>query len=437
MLAVHTSVTGAREQATDYARTAASLAAQSGDPALIALTIGDLCYRLMILGLPYPRADLERALELERSLPDDALIASQRPSFQLGIILGYTDHPEEARPLLRAELERLERAGNDSHLISVLFRIADVELRAGNWAEARRLAERSLALARHGGVTQEETVALAMHAAVQAHLGRLDEAEEDARAALVLAREIGDRSYGVRAAAVLGFVELSRGDPEAALGHLAPAGDDVRAVGMGELSISGVVHNEIEALIAVGRLEEAEQVIADVEAKGRPTRRAWHEAVAARGRALIASARGDAVEAREHLARAWTAHERLPQPFELGRSLLAQGTIERRAKRRGEARAALTRALEVFDQLGAPLWAEKAANELARIPGRAPAASELSETERRIAELVASGLANKEVAARLFITVRTVEGNLTRIYAKLGVRSRTELAARLAGQPVS
>jgi DNA-binding NarL/FixJ family response regulator len=111
--------------------------------------------------------------------------------------------------------------------------------------------------------------------------------------------------------------------------------------------------------------------------------------------------------------------------------------IERRAKRRGEARAALTRALEVFDQLGAPLWAEKAASELARIPGRAPAASELTETERRIAELVASGLANKEVAARLFVTVRTVEGNLTRIYAKLGVRSRTELAALLAGQPVS
>ena len=129
---------------------------------------------------------------------------------------------------------------------------------------------------------------------------------------------------------------------------------------------------------------------------------------------------------------ALAAHERLPQPFELGRTLLAQGTIERRAKHRAEARAALTRALETFDQLGAPLWAEKAAQELARIPGRAPGDGALSETERRVADLVASGLSNKEVAAKLFVTVRTVEGNLTRIYSKLGVRSRAQLAARVA-----
>ena len=206
---------------------------------------------------------------------------------------------------------------------------------------------------------------------------------------------------------------------------------------MGELSITQVVHHEIEALVAVGQLDDAEAVIAYVEEKGRPTRRAWHEAIAARGRALVASARGDVDEARAHLDRALAAHERLPQPFELGRTLLAQGTIERRAKRRGEARAALTRALELFDQLGAPLWAEKAADELARIPGRAPASGELSETERRIAELVAAGLTNKEIAARLFITVRTVEGNLTRIYGKLDVRSRTELASRLAREAAS
>jgi DNA-binding CsgD family transcriptional regulator len=432
MLAVHTSLTGNREQAAEYARTAASLAERSGDDALVALTIGDLCYRLMILGLPYPRADLERALELERSLPDDALLASQRPSVQLGIILGSTDHPDEARPLLRAEVERLERAGNDSYLISVLFRLADVELRAGNWTEARRLAERSLAIATHGGVSQEELVALVIHAAVHAHLGRHEEAERDAHAALYIAEDIGDRSYGLRASAVLGFVELSRGNPEAALAHLSPAGGDLRRVAMGELSISQVVHNETEALVSLGRLEEAEAVIAFVEEKGRPTQRAWHAAVSARGRALVAAARGDFDAARGHLERALAAHERLPQPFELGRTLLAQGSIERRSRRRGDARAALTRSLEIFDQLGAPSWAQKAAEELARIPGRGPASGELSETERRIADLVAAGLTNKEIAARLYVTVRTVEGNLTRVYSKLGVRSRTELAARLA-----
>jgi DNA-binding NarL/FixJ family response regulator len=111
--------------------------------------------------------------------------------------------------------------------------------------------------------------------------------------------------------------------------------------------------------------------------------------------------------------------------------LLAQGTVERRAKRRAAAREALTAALELFDGLGAPLWAERAAAELARVPGRGRAPSELTETERRVAELVAEGLANKEVAARLFVSVRTVEANLSKVYAKLGVRSRNQLAGRL------
>ncbi len=203
---------------------------------------------------------------------------------------------------------------------------------------------------------------------------------------------------------------------------------------VGELSLAQVVQNEIDALVALGRLEEAEETIAFVEEKGRPTHRSWHEAVAARGRALVASARGDFDGAREQFDRAITAHERLPQPFELGRTLLAQGTIERRAKRRGAARVAAGRALELFDQLGAPLWAEKAAQELARIPGRGRPRRRAERDGEPDRGARRSGLANKEVAAKLFVTVRTVEGNLTRIYRKLGVRSRTELAALYAAR---
>jgi DNA-binding CsgD family transcriptional regulator len=92
----------------------------------------------------------------------------------------------------------------------------------------------------------------------------------------------------------------------------------------------------------------------------------------------------------------------------------------------------LGQALELFDGLGAALWAEKATAELARIPGRQPVASGLSEAERRVAELAAQGLANKEIAARLYVTVRTVEAHLSKVYAKLGIRSRSQLVARLA-----
>jgi DNA-binding CsgD family transcriptional regulator len=317
------------------------------------------------------------------------------------------------------------------------MRLADLELRAGDWAEAARYAWRGVTNATHAGVAQEQEITFMIHGLVQAHLGHLDEAREVAGRALTLSEQIGDRVYGIRANAVLGFAELSRGDAAAALRYLLPATAELRRTGVGELSISQVVQNEIEALVGVGRLEEAEETIAFVEEKGRPTNRAWHEAVAARGRALVASARGDFDEADRQLARAFAAHERLPQPFEFGRTLLAQGQIQRRARHRGAARESLTRALTLFDELGAALWAEKVAAELARIPGRSRGTAKLTETERRVAELVAKGLSNKEVAARLFLSVRAVESNLSKVYAKLGIHSRTQLAARLHRQDAS
>src|SRR5262249_2279434 len=99
----------------------------------------------------------------------------------------------------------------------------------------------------------------------------------------------------------------------------------------------------------------------------------------------------------------------------------------RRAKRRREARDALGEAKLAFEELGAALWAEQVRRELNRISGPAPRSGELSETERRIADLVTSGRSNKQIAAELHITVRTVEANLTGVYRKLGVPSRAQL----------
>jgi DNA-binding NarL/FixJ family response regulator len=124
--------------------------------------------------------------------------------------------------------------------------------------------------------------------------------------------------------------------------------------------------------------------------------------------------------------------ERLPLPLERARTRLALGRVLRRLQRRSAAHAMLTEALTQFEGLGAPVWAERAREELARIGGRAPSSDDLTPTERRIAELVAEGLTNREVAAALFVTPKTVESALTRVYRKLGVRSRTKLAKRLA-----
>ena len=122
----------------------------------------------------------------------------------------------------------------------------------------------------------------------------------------------------------------------------------------------------------------------------------------------------------------------MPQPFDRARTLLALGTVQRRAKQRADARRTLEAALALFEELGAALWTERARAEIARLGGRrARDRDELTETERRIAELAASGRSNREIAGELFVSERTVEANLTRAYRKLGVRSRTELARRL------
>src|SRR6266508_5017453 len=140
--------------------------------------------------------------------------------------------------------------------------------------------------------------------------------------------------------------------------------------------------------------------------------------------------RGDLERAFAAFDDALAAHERSVHPFEHARTLLALGATQRRAKRRAAARATLEQALGIFQRLGAPLWAEKARAELARIGGRAPAPLALTTTEERVAEMVAAGSTNREVADALFLSVHTVEANLKRIYRKLGIRSRTELASR-------
>jgi DNA-binding CsgD family transcriptional regulator len=119
-------------------------------------------------------------------------------------------------------------------------------------------------------------------------------------------------------------------------------------------------------------------------------------------------------------------------PYELGRTLLVCGQVQRRARRRSDAKASFERAQALFAEIGARLWADRAAAELARVGLRHGSPDVLTETERRIAELAASGLTNKEIAAAAFVSPKTVEANLARVYRKLGIRSRAELGARMA-----
>lgn len=422
-------ITGDLGRALEHARAAVEDAEASGDPRRIATAIAAACELEALAGLPWDRAAMARARAIEEQV---ALAPWDRPSYQLGLILVATDDLDEAAPVLRGELERARRLGSEPGVFHLLVRIADLELRAGRWSEALRAAREAYALAQQGGIDLEAAVAGTQLALVLAHLGDHGPARELAEDAHRTARDRGHVGLAIRSAGALGFMELADGSPERALEWLTPAREDLGGTGQGELSQSGVVVNEIEARVLVGDIDEAETLCAWVEDAGLATGRAWNRAIAARGRALVAAARGDQTHVAEQLAIAYQAHEELPLPFERARTDLAAGSIERRARRWAAARARLTDALDGLDGLGAARWAERAAAELARLPGRRPGGHELTETERRVAELVAEGLSNREVAGRLFLSVRTVEANLSRVYDKLGIRSRSELARRLS-----
>ena len=267
-------------------------------------------------------------------------------------------------------------------------------------------------------------------AVIAAHHGRVDDARATAQGAIARAEPEGIRIAQSGHGWVLGFVELSLGDAAAALAYLRPA-YEIRNDFHLEPGMRLELGDLLEALVAVGELDEADEVLTTWQERAERLDRAWALAILARGRALLLAARGDLEGAFVSFERALDEHARSTDPFNHARTLLALGRTQRRAKRRGAARATLEDALARFERLGAALWAAQARAELARIGGRAPSRGQLTEAESRIAQLVAGGRTNREVAAALFLSEHTVEGALTRAYRKLGVRSRTELAHRL------
>ena len=236
--------------------------------------------------------------------------------------------------------------------------------------------------------------------------------------------------------AISGFLELSVGDFEAAEAELGPLRRDLAAAGFGEPAVIAFRfhQNEIEALVGLGRLDEAAELVEELEERGRRLDRPWALAMAGRGRALLCNARGDLQGALAAADEAVHTHARLAEPFELARTLLALGIVQRRLRRNRAARETLQSAFDRFEALGAPLWADRARAELARIGGHVGSPGTLTPAEGRIAALVAQGRSNKEVASELYISVHTVEAALTRAYSKLGVRSRTQLARELASR---
>jgi DNA-binding CsgD family transcriptional regulator len=210
----------------------------------------------------------------------------------------------------------------------------------------------------------------------------------------------------------------------------------VQVQGFADPGLFRFMGEEIEALVELRELDLADALLGRLEERGAALARPWALGVAARGRALLAGADGESEDALSRADEAVEHHAMVGMPFELGRSLLVQGKLRRRSRQKRAARESLDAARSLFERLPAPLWAAAAANELRRISGRPPGRAALTPTEERVASLAAEGRTDREIAAALFISTRTASAHLTRIYRKLGVRSRTELAAGVRDGPL-
>jgi DNA-binding CsgD family transcriptional regulator len=230
--------------------------------------------------------------------------------------------------------------------------------------------------------------------------------------------------------AVLGLGALWSGNPPAAVDWFAKADRRAAALEWGEPSVRWWTADHVELLLELGRIDDAVHLLHVWEADAVRVSREWVLAHVTRCRGLIAAARGDVEQSLALLAQAVAEHDAVGDPFGRARALLALGTVRRRARQKRPARESIEAALRDFDAIGACPWAARARGELSRVSGRTRSEG-LTAAERRVARLVADGRTNREVAAALFLGERTVASHLTHIYAKLDVRSRTELARRL------
>jgi DNA-binding CsgD family transcriptional regulator len=412
-----------------HARNAAEVAEGAGDFSLLAEALTARAVAAFYLGHGTPTELMKPALALEPHTEHRP--GNRQPRWALGALLMLTDELDVAWANLEAVRSRADDRAEESFLPLILSRLSYCEWLTGKWEAALRHATEAYEAALRTDHQTQRAIALSAMALAQAHLGRA----EPARAAAEECLALSDRAVGSTAAlGALGFLELSLGNAAATYGHLEAVMARVSPAAIGEPGELRFAPDAIEALLALGRPDEAKRLTDRLEQQGQALRSPSARAAALRCRGLHAAVAGESEDALAHFERALAAHEQVPIPFDRARTLLAYGAAQRRAKRRRDARTSLEAALDSFERLGARLWAEQARAELARIGGRAPAAGELTPTERQVAEYVAEGLQTKQVARALFVSPKTIEGHLSNIYAKLGVHSRTELANRLNAQ---
>jgi DNA-binding CsgD family transcriptional regulator len=327
----------------------------------------------------------------------------------------------------------IDSARTNGALASLPYRLAirsELRYRTGRWTAAYSDATESLRLAGEMGQSNEYTYALCCVAYIEAAQGRADDCRYHVKRAAEYVEPLELGSILLYSGCVLGLLELGLGQSEAAIAALEPVASFVERVGLAEPAAVQWAPDLVEAYVRVGRLGEAERVLARFQHQAEQTERTWALAATARCRALLSGRSGDA---NVHFTEALSWHERTSTPFERARTELSWGERLRRDRQRAQACTQLRSALLTFERLGATPWAKRAQAELRAAGGRPrprrdwSTTEELTPQELQVALTIAQGLTNPEAAATLFLSRKTIEFHLGNVYRKLGLRSRTEL----------
>jgi DNA-binding NarL/FixJ family response regulator/tetratricopeptide (TPR) repeat protein len=417
-----------------HAEAAVASAERLGEPGSLATALGMLGGALFNAGQPLPHDLFKRAIELEHQA-GETVATLYLPSTIYGGALPAVDL-DAARPLMEGAVARARRRGEEGNTLqALLVRLQMVEWYAGNvTASDRYLAEAAEAARYQLDYEIDSWIAL-QQGEVAAVRGELEQARVKADEALALATRNRDRQIQRDAEAFIADIELWSGQPDAAHERLQPWRARMIADGPWVLwpMLLPLWSSDVEALIALGRLDEAQLVVDDLLQRAGASQSRHAAAIAKRCEGLLLGARGELASAIDVLDLALAEHARQRLPLQLGRTLLEKGSLERRAKRKTAAKHTLEQALQILEPLGAALWAARARDELGRIGLRRAVVTEgLTPAQERVAELAAGGATNREIAQTLYMSERTVEAHLTKIYRELEIRSRAQLAAALS-----
>ncbi|MDX6258434.1 MAG: hypothetical protein QOH84_122, partial [Kribbellaceae bacterium] len=409
------------------AQAAEMLARECGDTEALVEALSAASSVQMARGGEHGSSDalLEQAAELSRALPlSKAVVNARQMAAMRELFRGRTSAAIEQ---ISALVDEVREAGAVRWLASTLISATAIYERSGRGAEALAAGHECYQLMQDLG--DEPEVGLVVACRAEWAGGTATMARELADAALEGCKLVGNEEWTGPALMGVGIIGVLMGDPQRAVEAFDAIAESGEAAMPYDPAIIPWHADYAEALVAAGRLDDAAALIAEIRERAETLDRSVVMVGLARSEALLIAKQGDPAAALELLEKTITTAGDQIYPLDLARCELTRGRVARQARRRSVARTAFLDAIEQFEAYGAPAWREVAETELARldVPSRSRQPSELTDNELQIVAMVRDGSTNREIAAALYLSVKAVESQLTRLYRRFGVANRTQL----------